>query len=126
MTRLAIIFSLLFVTPAWAGEVDGNSFFCSDPRAKDQAILFEDDKVKHMRNKRFITGDYNVFLDTVNWNDGVGSFRLNRKTLELLDMHHNLRSVTLQCKFMEFSEALNLIEERDKRRKLEAKKGYQF
>ena len=26
MTRLAIIFSMLFATLAWAGEVDGNSF----------------------------------------------------------------------------------------------------
>ena len=28
MTRLLTIIALLFATPAWAGEVDGNSFYC--------------------------------------------------------------------------------------------------
>ena len=46
MTRILTIIAFLFATPAWAGEVDGNSFLCSGEGAGDiRALEFKNGKV---------------------------------------------------------------------------------
>ncbi len=129
MTRLAIIFSLLFVTPAWAGEVDGNSFFCSNggPPSQDRAILFKNDKVKYWIYGVSLSTHYIAFDRSVGWSDNVAYYALDRKTLEYSELSKKrLPEIRLKCRFMDFSEAINLIKERDKRRSLNARKGNQF
>ena len=42
MTRILTIMTLLFATPAWAGEVDGHSFLCNpDGLETDVSIAVE-------------------------------------------------------------------------------------
>ena len=123
MTRLAIVFSLLFATPAWAGEVDGNSFYCEpDPTNKKdkglddftKVLEFADDKARLHEDEgpgrggpKHRSYPYRAYRWGVEFNDEFNSlWSINRETLRLRQWRYKLLSGEYQCRFMDLNKAL--------------------
>ena len=131
MTRLAIIFSLLFASPAWAGEVDGNSFLCTTVNFGYQAISFEKGKVYVHYHDKKITADYTAANEHVIWAKNFGAnvaYRMSRKTLivEVISVRDNEVMYTDTCEFMELTKAIRVVIEEKKRKDLRERKGNKF
>lgn len=135
MTRILSIIALLFATPAWAGEVDGNSFYC-----EGKSIKFNKDNKSwkhlpdHLRKKKLETpvgqvieldggmattfylssssseftkqsSQYTAYPSSVVWSDR----ELNRKTLTLT--LGDLMVGIFQCEILELDEAFKKLRE---------------
>ena len=143
MTRLGIIFSLLFATPAWAGEVDGNSFICKDKKGTAGIALSFRGGMAELFGRANNILQYEVFYDTVIIGKictQCSMYRMDRKSLNLqhetlwdLDMaramgHATNRTINSKygCEFMDFSKAKKLVAEALAKEKLEREKDYKF
>ena len=139
MTRLAIIFSLLFVTPAWAENVDGNSFLCSpieSSRTKDvKAVEFKRSKASVYKGERRIVREkYYANAGLVNWGGWAdfNMYSMNRKTLRL-KLEFNVSSPLhgqimgeWDCEPMEIKKAIGLAEIAGKERDKKLREGNKF
>ena len=92
MTRLALIFSLLFVTPAWAENVDGNSFLCyPDKKSMDYNVRVVEFRRGFWGSRAFLydgermlgKSEYSVGPRYVRFEPKLSIHHLNRKTLRL-------------------------------------------
>ena len=123
MTRILTIIALLFATPVWAGEVDGNSFYC---KPKDNiehlAIIIDDGLAVVITADKSPDGNkYSVSPTIVTWSsnrgrkDSVGQYFLDRVKLTL-NHYFILKAGTIgdhwQCEFMEFEKARKLAIEK--------------
>ena len=135
MTRLAIIFSLLFATPAWAGEVDGKSFFCNSPspHLKPYALVFEAGKARLYDPAEVIKGKYRANAGYVEWEAnhhkmGFNTWRIDRKTLKLSRGHPRALSFVdhRQCEISSKRAAINRVKELRDAKELKAREGNKF
>jgi hypothetical protein len=132
MTRILTIIALLFATPAWAGEVDGNSFYCkpigdsSDP----YAVRLANGKASRYWHKSYVLPEENYRLNHtfVVWGSDAIEFRLNRKTLILQGVLSEKNKVfqSLQCEFMDFEKGQKAVNEFRNLKKKEMLEGNQF
>ena len=92
MTRLALIFSLLFATPAWAENVDGNSFLCyPDKNSMEYDVRVVEFRRGFLGSRAFLyngermlgKSEYRVDPGYVRFWPGLNLYHLNRKTLRL-------------------------------------------
>ena len=130
MTRILTIIVLLFATPAWAGEVDGNSFYCK-PKIEDSghlAIKFAEgkaliqDKNGPKKAQRYDTTAKDVYVSEP-WSL---TYRLNRKTLRLDYLSEGISFVEWSCEFMEFNKARNMVRAETKLLKSKEREGNRF
>ena len=134
MTRLAIIFSLLFVTPAWAGEVDGNSFFCEPPDPNGRAyVAIEFDNgyaTTYWEGQKEETQTYLAGPLAVSWYIGDFSMmlKLDRKSLilNLVNAETLANLVSWNCSFKNLEEAKKRLDDEAKKRDRRLRQGNQF
>ena len=132
MTRLLTIIALLFATPAWAGEVDGNSFYCKPllmGTVTHVAFKFEGGKVfKYNESGQEFSYDYYAAHSNVTWEiSDVFYYDIDRKTLQLkLRLNPSDSSAGWQCEFMEINQARKLVVEAGKSREEKKREGNQF
>ena len=125
MTRLAIIFSLLFVAPAWAGEVDGNSFYCTgDKKSFFTKKKYEDKVLEFVNEEARLYSEHPSLLSPNHEPNSAHSYTatpvlvhwafmnwytyyMNRKDLSLELLKNEDRSTfsSWSCEFMEINEA---------------------
>ena len=132
MTRLAIIFSLLFVTPAWAGEVDGKSFFC-DPQTnhlKPYALVFQRGKATlyDPAERSWEKDKYTAYAKFVSWMVPGKIFSIDRETLILRLREGALGEITgiWQCEFSSKRAAIKRVKELRGAKDLKAREGNKF
>ena len=124
-----ITIALLFSTPAWASEVDGNSFLClPDKNAKKlYAIEFKNGQVRYNSGGADVQNYYYAGDTSVNWAVFPFRFEMNRKNLKLKMRDDRFPVIRYwQCKFEEFSEAILTVRIIADLRKREAQKGNKF
>lgn len=132
MTRILTIIALLFATPAWAGEVDGNSFYCPPnglgtlPHYALQfqngdAYVYQDSGLEEFTK-------YDVTAGFVLWaRNNFGHFRMDRKTLDLFIIGtEGLAVAQWQCQFMNIADARAMVKQIGERKDREARKGNKF
>ena len=114
MTRILTIIAFLFVTHAWANEVDGNSFYCKGLKntRENGAIIFQNGKVVMYDNVGKSNEYYYTARDTsVIWFENkYQSYTISRISLELKLWNDEAPSeyATWQCEFMEINKARRL------------------
>ena len=117
MTRILTIIALLFATPIWANEVDGNSFYCKGLKntRENGAIIFQNGKVVMYDDVGNLNEYYYTARDTsVIWFENkYQSYTISRITLELKLWNDEAPSqyATWQCEFMAINKARNLATE---------------
>ena len=132
MTRILTIIALLFATPAWAEEVDGNSFYCEPMdigTVTHEAFKFEGGKVfKYNESGQEFSYDYFAAHSNVTWEiSDVLYYDIDRKTLQLkLRSTRWDSSAGWQCKFMEIDKARQLVKFQGELRELKKRRGNQF
>jgi hypothetical protein len=131
MTRILTIIALLFATPAWAGEVDGNSFYCSPDglgTSSHYAFNFQYGmSYGYNDSGRQIFNEYDVTAGLVLWGiDDHAHFRMDRKTLGLFMILNASPAARWQCKFMDIANARALLEQIGKQKDRDARKDNQF
>lgn len=115
MKPLFLTIALLFSSPAWAGEVDGNSFFCKPVGItffiEHYAISFEDGKVRQYNgSKERRPKKYKVSPFHVNWFNFSYYLKIDRKNLVLRVKDMSTQDFEdFQCEFMEFSKAKEIV-----------------
>lgn len=140
MTRILTILALLFVTPSWATEIDGNSFICSENQMPVLALQFQWG-VARFNGQEVNSYKYEVFSKHVNIGEidfGNVFYQINRKTLELEKKYlwdpdgprlYDLNPALLhkyKCEFMNFEEASKLAAETLEKMRIKAEEGNQF
>ena len=132
MTRILTIIALLFATPAWAGEVDGKSFYCK-PMDSDtvthEAFKFEDNKVfKYNESGTEFSYDYFAAHSNVTWEiSDLYTYDIDRKTLQLTIRSSDYKGLaSWQCEFMEINQARKLVVEAGKLREEKKREGNRF
>jgi hypothetical protein len=132
LTRILTIIALLFATPAWAGEVDGNSFFCSPEvyrySSRFLAVSFEDGIALHFDEQGIETQiNYWVEPDVVGyeWHSN-GGYRINRKTLKMQFKLGGDAVSEWSCQFMEKNKSRKKVVEMTMARDREQREGNQF
>ena len=131
MTRMLTIIALLFATPAWTGEVDGNSFYCSPDglgTSSHYALNFQNGiSYGFSDTGRQILNKYDVTAGLVLWEiDDHSHFRMDRKTLSLFMILNASAVARWQCNFMDITNARALLERIGKQKDREARKGNKF
>ncbi len=122
MTRIFTIIAFLFVTNAWANEVDGNSFYCKGLKntRENAAMIFKNGKVVMYDNVGKLNEYYYTARDTsVIWFENkYQSYTISRISLELKHWNDEapLEYATWQCEFMEINEARRLASEPSKQK----------
>lgn len=116
MTRILTIIALLFATPAWAGEVDGNSFYCSAANEflGPVAIHFQNNGAYQYEGAGVQQEwSYENNDDYVIFNKLGPDFfiRMNRKTLAYEYVGIKFGEIVGQrvCEFMEITQAKKLV-----------------
>ena len=130
MKRILTIIALLFATPAWAGEVDGNSFYCKPTYESfgHLAIKFAEGKAL-IQNKDVLkkTQEYWTTATAVivpePWSV---TYQLNRKTLRLRHLSEGRAFGEWNCEFMEFNKARNIVRAENKLLKSKEREGNRF
>tara|TARA_B100000886_G_scaffold227406_1_gene158527 strand:- start:350 stop:721 length:372 start_codon:yes stop_codon:yes gene_type:complete len=122
MTRIFTIIAFLFVTNAWANEVDGNSFYCTGLKntRENGAMIFKNGKVVMYDNVGKLNEYYYTARDTsVIWFENkYQSYTISRISLELKHWNDEAPSeyTTWQCEFMEINKARRLASEPSKQK----------
>ena len=135
MPRILTIIALLFATPAWADEVDGNSFFC-EPSSESpndggySAVIFEDGLVSIYREWGGVgedTVDYFSDNRVVAWSVlGIMKYEINRKTL-LLKLNIGDEAISFwNCRFETKEKAIYALTEAGQERVRREREGNQF
>ena len=114
MIRIFTIIAFLFVTHAWANEVDGNSFYCKGLKntRENSAMIFKNGKVVMYDDVGKFNEYYYTARDTsVIWFENkYQSYTISRISLELKHWNDEAPSeyATWQCEFMEINKARSL------------------
>ena len=133
MPRLVIIFLFLFGTPAWAGEVDGNSFFCESISFKGRFMSIEFSNGSVTTDNSLDDAkwwQYSATAKFVSWWERFDDLRLlyklNRKTLILsLDLNA-FGEKYYRCQFMEINAARKKVVEEENYYDKKAREGNKF
>ena len=85
---LLLILFLCAPITSYAGEVDGKGIICQSENDKIYGYYFYKDQVKMFffkggTSELELVGVYKTDELSIHWRDAVGSYSLNRKTLEL-------------------------------------------
>ena len=134
MTRILTIIALLFATPAWAGEVDGNSFFCEPPNPNGRAYTaLEFDNgyaITYWENQSEETQKYSASQLAVSWYIGDFSMRLSldRKSLvlNLVNAETFETLVSWNCSFENIQAAKKRLADEHTKRDRRLREGNQF
>jgi hypothetical protein len=135
MTRILTIIALLFAAPAWASEVDGNSFFC-EPSSESpndggySAVIFKDGLVSIYREWGGVgehTVDYFSDNRIVAWSVlGIWNYEINRKTLMLKLIFKGEAFSVWNCRFETEEKAIYAVTEAGQERVKRQREGNQF
>ena len=134
MTRTLTIIALLFATPAWAGEVDENSFFCepTDPIGRASlALEFNNGyAMTYWENQSEGTQKYSASPLAVSWYIGDFSMRLSldRKSLvlDLVNAETFETLVSWNCSFENLSAAKKRLADEHTKSDRRLREGNQF
>jgi len=133
MTRILTIIALLFSTPAWAGEVDGNSFLCNPDGLGTNVSIAVELQHKLATIYSVVYGQqpskYDAFDSWVGWevNNYGFHYNLDRKSLILTYISPSGLPVSKwQCEFMDIVMARKKVAESEANRKRKAREGNQF
>ena len=122
MIRIFTIIAFMFVTHAWANEVDGNSFYCKGHKntRENGAMIFKNGKVVMYDYVGKLNEYYYTARDTsVIWFENkYQSYTISRISLELKHWNDEAPSeyATWQCEFMEINKARRLASEPSKQK----------